>query len=54
MSEDPVVFRSASDEVDEASEPLLAGIKQRLPELEELLKVSQALNISGPYHTIHE
>lgn len=38
MSEEDDVFRAAYDKVDEASEPLLASIKQRLPELEKLLK----------------
>lgn len=38
MREEEDVFRAAYDKVDEASEPLLASIKQRLPELEELLK----------------
>lgn len=38
MSDPAAVFRPAYDKVDEASESLLAGIKQRLPELEELLK----------------
>jgi hypothetical protein len=38
VSEEDNVIRSACDKVDEASEPLLASIKQRLPELEELLK----------------
>lgn len=37
MSEPDYVFRSAYDKVDEASEPLLVSIKQRLPELEEIL-----------------
>lgn len=38
MSGQNDVLRSAGDKVDEASEPLLVNIKQRLPELEELLK----------------
>lgn len=38
MSEPDDVLRSANDKVDETSEPLLASIKQRLSELEELLK----------------
>jgi hypothetical protein len=38
VSEPGDVFQSACNKVDEASAPLLAGIKQRLPELEELLK----------------
>ncbi len=38
MSEQNDVLRSAWDKVDEAPEPLLARIKQRLPELEDLLK----------------
>jgi len=37
VSENNEIFRSAYDKVDEASEPLLARIKQRLPELEKLL-----------------